>query len=85
VVVGLSQTLFLYYCHVHRVPWLAYYHDYPLEGWAGLPAARRIFLVVNEREYTLDQLRAKAGLTDRAPLVAVAAFEAGGVYLVARE
>lgn len=86
LVLGLSQTPFLYYAGRSGLPYLSHLHDYVLEGWRPLRDARRIFVVVNEREHTLQHVLTEAGLADTTPsLVAVAAFEAARIYLVTRD
>ena len=82
VVQGLSLTPFLYHARRHGLPYLDYVHDHVLEGWPPLRSAKRIFVVVNDRERRLPNVLAEAQLVDAPVPIEVAAIEAGRVYLV---
>jgi Dolichyl-phosphate-mannose-protein mannosyltransferase len=85
VVLGLSLSPFLYYCDLHGLPYLTYVYDYLLEGWAPLRGANRIFVVVNERKHTLEDVLTESRLAGTGTPIEIAAFDASRVYLMTHQ
>jgi hypothetical protein len=85
LVLGMSQTPFLYYARRNGLPYLSYVYDYLLEGWRPLRDAARVFIVVLDPQRTLDDVVTEAQLKDAGTPVPIAQFAAAEIYLVGRE
>jgi hypothetical protein len=84
LVLGMSQTPFLYYARRHGLPDVLVY-DYPLKGWGPLRDAARVFIVMLDPRRTLDDVVTEAQLRDAGAPVPIAQFFGGEIYAVRRE